>query len=30
MKFYGVVEKKYDREIRQRVLTFPEIEPCPG
>lgn len=28
MKFYEAVEKKYDPELGQRVLTFPETEPC--
>lgn len=29
MRFYEVVTKKYDSELRQRVLTFPETLPCP-
>lgn len=29
MRFYEVVTKKYDPELRQRVLAFPETLPCP-
>lgn len=29
MEFYEAVGKKYDLELKQRVLSFPATEPCP-
>lgn len=28
MKFYDIVDKRYDPKLKQRVLTFPDMEPC--